>query len=103
MPRPKKPAHDGPKRRIVAEFVSDQAVDVSRLEAELAISGRSQQARDQQFISLAIGALIVIVDEIRNSSNVRFPCAQEVHSYIQARKPACPPPYSVIGEFQAQR
>ncbi len=98
MPRPRKPVYDGPKRRLVAEFVSDQAVDVSRLEAEIAISGRSQQARDQQLVSLAIGALIVVTDQVRQQNKTRYPSAVEIHDYIIQHTPELPAAYSVLAE-----
>jgi len=98
MPRPKKPVHDGPKRRLVAEFVSDQAVDVSRLEAEIAITGRSQQARDQQLVSLAIGALIVVADQVRQQNKTRYPNAIEIHDYIRQHTPDLPAAYSALTE-----
>ena len=96
MVRPRKILPTGPSRRIVAEYNGDRAVDVQRLEAEIGITGRSQQSRDQQLMDVALLALILVIQQARQALACNYPSHIEVANFIGASMTTSATPYSVL-------
>lgn len=100
MVRPRKIRPAGPNRRIVAEFNGDRAVDVQRLEAEIGITGRSQQSRDQQLVDVALLALILVIQQARQALACNYPSHSEITNFIGASMKVPAIPYSVLANAE---
>jgi len=101
MVRPRKSRPAEPARRMVAEFSGDRAVDVQRLQAEIGVSGRSQQARDQEFVDIALLALIYVIQQVRRELACNYPCTTEIAKFISESLDQPATPYSVLTQVDA--
>lgn len=79
-----KPRASTKVKRLSAEFVGDQAIEIELLEVSLRSGeeGRSKLEKDTALVGLALRALEHTIDEYRAKTGIRFPSRHEIEQHL---------------------
>lgn len=75
-------------KRLSAEFIGDQAIEIELLEVSLRSGeeARSKLERDTALVGLALRALEHAIDEYRQKTGIRYPSRQQIEEYLSGER-----------------